>query len=129
MAFTPSIKQNVFEFHVKAQPRKKWQLPLRQYLPMTLAERLEENGLKLAKYKDELADMQGRIDAGEDVDLPEGFDPELLVELKAAQRAVFEKYCPGLYDVANQFEINEIMQEWGRVSNIDLGKSSASSGS
>lgn len=125
MPFTPSINQNVFEFKV-AGSKKTWKLPLRQYLPMSLVDRLESNGLKLAKYKEELEDMQRRASAGEEVgELPAGFDTELIVELAAAQRELFDKYCPGLYDVANRHEVNAIMAEWGRASNIELGESSA----
>lgn len=125
MPFTPSIKQNVFQFKVKGS-KKTWEIPLRQFLPMTLVERLETNGMKLAKYRTELEEIQRRSAAGEDTgELPEGFDTDLIIELQQAQRDLFDKYCPGLYDVANRYEINEVMGEWGRASNIELGESSA----
>ncbi|MGO2122518.1 hypothetical protein [Glutamicibacter arilaitensis] len=125
MVFTPSINQNVFEFKV-AGSKKTWKLPLRQYLPMAIVERLETNGMRIAKHKDALEEMHRRSLDGEEVeDLPEGFDPQLIVELQEAQRDLFDKYCPGLYDVANRQEINGVMAEWGRVSNIELGESSA----
>lgn len=128
MPFTPSINQDVFEFRVKGS-KKKWEIPLRQYLPMSLIERLEQNGMRIAKHKDALEEIQRADRDGEQVEMPEGFDPELLAELQGAQRDLFDRYCPGLYDVANRAEINQIMAEWGRVSNIELGESSASSGS
>lgn len=129
MPFTPSIKQNVFEFKV-AGSKKTWRLPLRQYLPLSLIERLEANGMRIAKHQKALEEIQRRTAAGEETgELPEGFDPDLIVELQDAQRDLFEKFCPGLYDVANRSEMNEIMAEWGRVSNIELGESSALSGS
>lgn len=129
MPFTPSVKQNVFQFKVKAS-KKTWEIPYRQYLPLSLVEELETNGMRIAQHKDALEEMKRRNDAGEtDVDMPEGFDPELLVQLQKTQRALFDRYCPGLYEVANRSEMNQIMQEWGRVSNVELGESSASSGS
>lgn len=121
MPFTPSIKQNVFEFKVNGS-KKIWKLPLRQYLPVNLAERMTKNGLKLAKFKDELEHIQQATLAGENVDLPEGFDTDLIVELKDAQAALFDRFCPGLYDVANEDELNQIMNEWARVSNISMGE-------
>lgn len=120
MVYKPSIKQNVFEFQVSGS-KKIFKLPLRQYISADLADDLASAALPMqSAFKKHQA---GTLN--ED-DLPE---PAVLAELKRLQRKLFDKYAPGAYEAAADAEINDVMQEWGRVSNIELGESSASSSS
>lgn len=120
MVFKPSIKQDVFEFQVSGS-KKIFKLPLKQFISADLADRMADAALPLQKLLKKHA--AGTLTEDE---LPE---PEKLNAMKVMQRELFDKYAPGAYEAASQSEINEVMQEWGRVSNIELGESSASSSS
>lgn len=129
MVFKPSFKQNVFEFQLSGS-KKTFSIPLRQYISADLAERLEEAATSAAPMikKIQLAKDSAK-ESGEDPVLPDDFNPEMLSNLSQLQRELFEQYAPGSYAAGTKGEIQEVMQEWGRVSNIELGESSASSSS
>lgn len=129
MVFKPSFKQNVFEFQLSGS-KKTFSIPLRQYISADLAERLEEAATSAAPMikKIQLAKDYAK-ESGEDPVLPDDFNPEMLSNLSQLQRELFEQYAPGSYAAGTKGEIQEVMQEWGRVSNIELGESSASSSS
>lgn len=129
MVFKPSFKQNVFEFQLSGS-KKTFSIPLRQYISADLAERLEEAATSAAPMikKIQLAKDYAK-ESGEDPVLPDDFSPEMLSNLSQLQRELFEQYAPGSYAAGTKGEIQEVMQEWGRVSNIELGESSASSSS
>ena len=129
MVFKPSFKQNVFEFQLSGS-KKTFSIPLRQYISADLAERLEEAATSAAPMikKIQLAKDSAK-ESGEDPVLPDDFNPAMLSNLSQLQRELFEQYAPGSYAAGTKGEIQEVMQEWGRVSNIELGESSASSSS
>ena len=129
MVFKPSFKQNVFEFQLSGS-KKTFSIPLRQYISADLAERLEKAATSAAPMikKIQLAKDYAK-ESGEDPVLPDDFNPEMLSNLSQLQRELFEQYAPGSYAAGTKGEIQEVMQEWGRVSNIELGESSASSSS
>lgn len=129
MVFKPSFKQNVFEFQLSGS-KKTFSMPLRQYISADLAERLEETASAAQPMIKKIQDAQAlATETGEDPVLPDDFNPEMVSSLSRMQRELFEKYAPGSYAAGTKGEIQEVMQEWGRVSNIELGESSASSNS
>lgn len=121
MVFKPSIKQDVFEFQVSGS-KKTFSIPLRQYISADLVDRMTDAAMPLQSL------MVAQKSGAEltEADLPE---PEKIVELGKITRELFDRYAPGAYESASQAEINAIVQEWGRLSNIDMGESSASSSS
>lgn len=129
MVFKPSFKQNVFEFQLSGS-KKKFSIPLRQYISADLAERLEEAATTAQPMIKKIQEAKELASAsGEEPVLPDDLDPDMLASLSRIQRELFEKYAPGCYAAGTKGEIQEVMQEWGRVSNIELGESSASSSS
>lgn len=127
MVFTPSIKQNVFEFKVTAS-KKTFSLPLMQYISAALADDIESAMFKLKPYAAEMQRIQALpADERETAEIPEGFDPAIIADLKSLQRQIFERYAPGVFEVASMAEVRAIWAEWQRASGIDMGKSSASS--
>lgn len=123
MVFKPSFKQNVFEFQLSGS-KKTFSIPLRQYISADLAERLEEAATTAQPMIKKIQDAQAIAkETGADPELPEDFNPEMLASLAKMQRELFEKYAPGCYTAGTKGEIQEVMQEWGRVSNIELGES------
>lgn len=129
MVFKPSFKQNVFEFQLSGS-KKTFSIPLRQYISADMAERLEEAAnLAAPTIRKVQAAAAAAKESGDDAVLPDDFDPAVLATLSRLQRELFEKYAPGSYEAGTKGEIQEVMQEWGRVSNIELGESSASSNS
>lgn len=116
MVYKPSIKQNVFEFQVSGS-RKTFSIPLREYINADLADRLVAATLPLEGM---IKKVQSGELAEEDVDL------EQIVALQAIQRELFETYAPGAYAAASTAEINDIMGEWGRRSQVTMGESQAS---
>lgn len=129
MVFKPSFKQNVFEFQLSGS-KKTFSIPLRQYISADMAERLEEAAnLAAPTIRKVQAAAAAAKESGDDAVLPDDFDPAVLATLSRLQRELFEKYAPGSYEAGTKGEIQEVMQEWGRCSNIELGESSASSSS
>lgn len=129
MVFKPSFKQNVFEFQLSGS-KKTFAIPLRQYISADLAERLEEaaNLAQPTIKKIQEASALAK-ESGAEAVLPDDFNPDVIAALSRLQRELFEQYAPGSYAAGTKGEIQEVMQEWGRVSNIELGESSASSSS
>lgn len=129
MVFKPSFKQNVFEFQLSGS-KKTFSIPLRQYISADLAERLEEAATSAQPMIKKIQEAkEAATDSGADPVLPEDFDADTFTALSKLQRELFEQYAPGSYAAGTKGEIQEVMQEWGRVSSIELGESSASSSS
>ncbi|SEE82401.1 hypothetical protein SAMN04489740_2682 [Arthrobacter alpinus] len=133
MVFTPSFKQNVFEFSFASAPKKVYTLPTKEYLNADLASRLT-NAAMAANAGKEIYDKAKAIaDAtGEEIVLPESFDQSALSNVVVLQREVFDKYAPGAFMVGTQDEITQIWTAWSQSrdeSSVSLGESSALSNS
>ena len=116
MVYTPSIDIEIFKFTVSGS-KKTFTLPLRQHISADLADRMLATAAPMqAVMKAQQAG--GTIDEG-------SFDLDQLVDMQATTRELFERYCPGAYAAATEAEINDLMAEWGRRSNIGMGESSA----
>ncbi len=109
-----SIKQNQFEFQLPGS-KKVWALPKMQYLNADLTGRL---GAATAAIIDP-STGKPRPDA----------DPALGMEIAALQRQILEQYCPGLYALVDQEQLQAIVQAWQAESSITMGESPASSSS
>lgn len=133
MVFTPSFKQNVFEFSFASAPKKVYSLPLKEYLNADLASRLTSAAMAANAAK-VIYDKAQEIaeEKGEEIALPESFDQSVLGKVAELQREVFDKYAAGAYEVGTQDEIGQIWTAWGKSrpeSPVSLGESSASSNS
>lgn len=116
MVYTPSIDIEVFKFTVSGS-KKTFSMPLRQHISADLADRMLAAAAPMqALMKTRQAD--GTLNE-------ESFDLDQLVDMQATTRELFDRYCPGAYAAATEAEINDIMAEWGRRSNIGMGESSA----
>lgn len=133
MVFTPSFKQNVFEFSFASAPKKVYSLPHKEYLNADLASRLTSAAMEANAAKsvyDKAKEIAEK--SGEEIVLPESFDQSVLSRVSEIQREVFDKYAPGSYKVGTQDEISQIWTAWGKgvdESSVSLGESSASSNS
>lgn len=133
MVFTPSFKQNVFEFSFASAPKKIYTLPLKEFLNADLASRLTTAAMSANAAK-VIYDKAQEVaeETGQEIVLPESFDSSVLGKVAELQREVFDKYAAGAYKVGNQDEISQIWTAWGKSrpeSPVSLGESTASSSS
>lgn len=122
--FKTSRKQNkkkpeVFKFQVSGSDET-FELPLMQYLPADLAQRLKASALRMrgmyAQYK------SGSLDE-------ENLDVDRLVEVNDITREIFDLYAPGALSACDEAELGEVMAGWRDASDVSVGESSASSSS
>lgn len=108
-----SIKQNRFEFEVpqagRAKP-KKFSLPKMQYLNADITSRMTIHGAEIAKAQK----------TGEDP------SPDVQAEFAKLQREIFDQYAPGLYELVDMDQLNELQEAWQEASGVSLGESSGS---
>ena len=112
MVFTPVVTETQFKFKVAAS-KKVFSIPLRQHLPVKVARAMRRKALELVPYLDT---KTGKLKAEPPL--------ELMQELEAFQEQIFSKYAPGVEDIATEGELEQVWNEWARLSDehITLGE-------
>jgi len=106
-----SLKQNQFEFTLPGS-KKKYQLPLLQFV---------SNGLRDPLVKT-IAEVSEYVDAETGRPRPD-MPKSLGVAISDLTQQIFDKHAPGVWEQLDQVQMQALIAEWNRQSSTSVGKS------
>lgn len=112
-----SFEQNQFKFDFPVTDAKgkvkmrSFSMPLQQFIHSSIRVRVQQSGQAL---RDSLDSETGDP------------SPEAVAEASRIQYELFERYAPGLYEIATDDQIRAIQEAWQEESTVSVGESSPS---